>query len=164
MTATIAPARTAGGSGERHGADAWLRPFDELELGDAYTSRGRTITEADVVRFAALSGDWHPSHGDRTWAEAGGFGERVAHGMLVLSYSIGLVPNLYVAALRRVSVLELGAPVRIGDTIKVEGEIVGLHAWTGEHGLVTGHWRIANQDAVTAMTVELEAVWRRTRC
>ena len=53
--------------------------------------RGRTITEADLVSFAALTGDWHPQHADAEWADAGRFGERVAHGMLVLSYAVGLV-------------------------------------------------------------------------
>ena len=51
--------------------------------------RGRTITEADVVPFAALTGDMHPQHTDRHWAADGPFGERIAHGMLVLSYALG---------------------------------------------------------------------------
>ena len=55
-------------------------------------TRGRTITEADVVSFAALTGDWHPQHADAEWASQGRFGERVAHGMLVLSYALGLMP------------------------------------------------------------------------
>ena len=45
-------------------------------------SRGRTITEADVVQFAALTGDLHPQHTDAAWAAESRFGERVAHGML----------------------------------------------------------------------------------
>ncbi len=46
----------------------------------AGVSRGRTITEADVVQFAALTGDLHPQHTDAAWAASSRFGERVAHG------------------------------------------------------------------------------------
>ena len=56
------------------------------------TTRGRTITEADLVSFSALTGDWHPQHADAAWAAESPFGERIAHGMLVLSYAVGLLP------------------------------------------------------------------------
>src|SRR5437588_4955635 len=81
---------------------SWLRPFDELEVGDQFRSRSRTITETDVVQFAGLTGDWHPAHTDATWAGNNIFGRRVAHGMLCVCYAIGLVPNEYVMALRRI--------------------------------------------------------------
>ena len=55
-------------------------------------TRGRTITETDLVSFSALTGDWHPQHADAGWAAASPFGERIAHGMLVLSYGVGLLP------------------------------------------------------------------------
>jgi acyl dehydratase len=57
-----------------------------------FRSPGRTITEGDLVSFSALTGDWHPQHSDVEWAMGSQFSERVAHGMLVLSYSIGLAP------------------------------------------------------------------------
>ena len=47
-------------------------------VGTPFESRGRTITEADLVSFAALTGDWHPQHADAGWAASGPFGERVA--------------------------------------------------------------------------------------
>ena len=82
---------------------------------------GGTITEADLVSFAALTGDWHPQHADAEWAAAGRFGERVAHGMLVLSYAVGLVPfdPERVVALRGLDSVTFKRPVRIGDTIRV---------------------------------------------
>ena len=55
-------------------------------------SSGRTVTEYDVVSFASLTGDWHPQHADAAWAAESPFGRRIAHGMLVISYALGLLP------------------------------------------------------------------------
>ena len=63
----------------------WSAPYEELEAGQTFTTRGRTVTEADVVGFAALTGDWHPQHTDAVWAAESPFGERIAHGLLVVS-------------------------------------------------------------------------------
>ncbi len=76
---------------------------------------------------------------------------------------IGLIPNDYVRALRRINDLRLLEPVRCGDTIHAAAEIVRLEAWTPELGLVIGAWQIVKQSGVAAMTVELEAVWLRAR-
>ena len=54
---------------------------------EAWSRPARTITEADIHAFAALSGDWHPLHTDVLYAAASPFGERIAHGMLVLSWA-----------------------------------------------------------------------------
>ena len=74
--------------------------------------KGRTITEADVVAFANLTGDHHPQHTDAPLGRQGPFGERIAHGMLVLSYAVGLVdfdPERIVA-LRRIGGRRVQAP------------------------------------------------------
>src|SRR5437764_721837 len=68
------------------------RDFDELAVGDRFLTGGRTVTEADVVSFACLTGDMHPQHTDRAWAASSLFGERVAHGMLVASFALGMLP------------------------------------------------------------------------
>src|SRR5438034_28685 len=68
------------------------RDFDGLAVGDRFVTRGRTVTEADVVSFACLTGDMHPQHTDRAWAASSLFGERVAHGMLVASFALGMLP------------------------------------------------------------------------
>ena len=64
--------------------------FDEFNVGDCYESQGRTITEADVVAFAGLSGDFNPLHTGATFAAATPFGERIAHGMLVMAIATGM--------------------------------------------------------------------------
>ena len=68
--------------------------FEDYEIGDSVTTQGRTITEADIVNFAALSGDWNPIHVDAEYAKGGMFGERIAHGLLGLSVATGLAARL----------------------------------------------------------------------
>ena len=125
----------------------------------AAVSRGRTITEADVVAFSGLTGDHHPQHTDAVWAGAGPFGGIVAHGMLVLSYALGLValdPERIVA-LRRFEDVVFKRPVRIGDTIRVEAKLArpdegrGLEGW---------EWRILNQNDELVIRAKVEAVVR----
>ena len=66
------------------------RYFEELAVGEVVESPGRTITEADVVFFANLSGDFNPLHTDAEYARTTTFGERIAHGLLGLSVASGL--------------------------------------------------------------------------
>ena len=138
-------------------------PFERLHEGLAFTTRGRTITEADVVAFAGQSGDLHPQHVDAAWAAGSPFGERIAHGMLVVSYAVGLVPfdPDRVLALRRLSDVVFKRPVRLGDTISVEGDIVALTPVSDEAGLVTLRWRIVNQEGQTVCRARVEVLWRR---
>ncbi len=122
-------------------------------------TRGRTITEADVVAFSALTGDHHPQHTDVVWAEAGPFEGIVAHGMLALSYALGLValdPDR-IAALRRLEDVVFKRPVRIGDTIHVEVKL--LRPDEGR-GLEAYEWRILNQRDELVIRAKLEAVVR----
>ena len=138
--------------------------FDALEGGERFVTRGRTITETDIVQFAALTGDMHPQHTDASWSAESRFGERIAHGMLVLSYAIGLVPldSDHVVALRRVADVVFKHPVYIGDTIHVEGRIEQLRPVDDQHGLVDATWRIATQRGRTAARARVELLWRRS--
>jgi 3-hydroxybutyryl-CoA dehydratase len=125
-------------------------------------SRGRTITEADVVAFSALTGDWHPQHSDAVWAADSAFGERIAHGMLVVSFAVGLVDfdPQRVIALRRVRDVVFKRPVRLGDTIHVEGTESERREVDDETALVTWNWRIVNQDDELVCRVTIEALYR----
>ena len=137
--------------------------YDRLEAGDRFASRGRTVTEGDVHAFAAQTGDLHPQHIDADWASTSPFGERIAHGMLVLSYAVGLVgfdPDK-VLALRRVSDAVFKRPVRLGDSIHVEGSVLELRDVSDEAGLVTLGMRILNQHGQTVCRAKVEALWRR---
>jgi acyl dehydratase len=139
------------------------RDFDLLRPGDAFVSAGRTICEADLVSFSALTGDWHPQHSDAAWAAESRFGERIAHGMLLLSYSLGLAPidPARVVALRGLERVSFKRPVRIGETIHVRGEVEETRPLDEEHGLVTLGWRILNQRDELAARARLTALWRR---
>jgi acyl dehydratase len=137
--------------------------FEHLQAGARFTSRGRTVTESDVHAFAAQTGDLHPQHVDADWAARSAFGERIAHGMLVLSYAVGLVgfdPE-QVLALRRVCDAVFKRPVRLGDTIHVEGSVADLQPISDEAGLVTLVLKIVNQDGRTVCRARVEALWRR---
>jgi 3-hydroxybutyryl-CoA dehydratase len=141
----------------------WSAPYEELEAGQAFTTRGRTVTEADVVGFAALTGDWHPQHSDAQWAAGSPFGERIAHGLFVVSLAAGLVPfdPHRVIALRRVADATFKRPVRFGDTLHVTGRVVELGAGSDEAGLVAFQWQIVNQDERTVCRARVEVLWRR---
>ena len=142
---------------------SWWAPFEALEAGQEFTTRGRTVTEADVVSFAALTGDWHPQHCDAEWAGGSPFGERIAHGMLVVALASGLVPfdPGRVVALRRVADATFKRPVRFGDTLRVEGRIADLGAGSEEAGLVTFAWNVVNQEERTVCRARVEVLWKR---
>ena len=138
-------------------------PYEELHEGARFRTRGRTITEADVVAFAGRTGDWHPQHSDAVWAASSQFGERIAHGMLVLSYAVGLVrfdPDR-VVALRRIADAVFKRPVRLGDTISVRGSIDSCKPVADDGGLVTLAIRVLNQDDETVARARVEVVWKR---
>jgi acyl dehydratase len=141
----------------------WSAPFEELEVGQEFTSRGRTVTEGDVVNFSALTGDWHPQHADAHWAASSQFGERVAHGMLVLSFAVGLVPldPERVVALRRLADAVFKRPVTLGETVRVQGRVEELKPLSDDVGLVTWSWSVINQDDEVACRARVEVLWRR---
>lgn len=138
-------------------------PFEQLARGQSFVSRGRTVTEGDVVAFAALTGDWHPQHADASWAASSVFGERIAHGMLVVSFAAGLVPfdPDRVVALRRVADATFKRPVRLGDTIRVAGSVAETRELDDETGLVCLAWKVLNQEGQTVCRARVEVLWRR---
>jgi 3-hydroxybutyryl-CoA dehydratase len=137
--------------------------FDDLEIGDSMESSGRTVTEHDVVSFAALTGDWHPQHADAAWAAESAFGRRIAHGMLVLSYALGLLPidPRVVLALRSIDGAVLKRPVGLGDTIRVRARLAEKRELGAETGLVKLAVRIVNQADELVARMEIVVLWRR---
>jgi acyl dehydratase len=108
------------------------RYFEEFQVGDVIVSAGRTITEADVVAFAGLSGDFTHIHTDAEVARQGMFGQRVAHGLLGLAVASGLTAQLgflegTALAFRELS-WKFSLPIFFGDTIHVEGTVNKLKA------------------------------------
>lgn len=138
------------------------RGFRELAAGDDFATAARTVRERDILDFAALTGDSHPQHVDPEWAAGSRFGEQIAHGLLVLSFAVGLLPldPDRVVALRRVGDAVFKQPVKIGDTLHVEGEITRTRELDSEHGLVEARLRIVNQHGRLAVRASVELVWR----
>ena len=98
--------------------------FEDYQVGQTITSAGRTVTEADVVAFAALSGDWNQIHTNAAYAAQHPFGQRVAHGLLGLSIASGLAVRLgfmeeTVLAFREIGAWKFSLPIYLGDTIRV---------------------------------------------
>jgi 3-hydroxybutyryl-CoA dehydratase len=141
------------------------KDFDALTVGESYVTRGRTIGEADITAFATLTGDTHPQHTDAEWAAGSRFGERIAHGLLVISYASGLMPfdPERIVALRRVGDAVFKQPVKIGDTLHVEGRITDKTELDESHGLVETRWRVVNQRQRLVALTTVELVWRRDR-
>jgi len=127
--------------------------YEDFEVGERRTTPARTITESDITNFAGLTGDWHPLHTDAPSAAEGPFGERIAHGMLVLSIGSALafrlgqyevLPKSFIAFYGMEDVRFTG-PVKIGDTIHLEMEIAELETKDQERGIVTTRNEILNQ-------------------
>jgi len=125
--------------------------FEELEIGYKAVTAGRTISEADIMTFAGLSGDWNAIHIDAEYSKGAMFGERVAHGLLGLSIATGLAMQLGFLdrTVEAFTTLEwkFRAPIKIGDTIHAEAEVTGKKAMPGgaSGGFVTFNVVVKNQ-------------------
>ena len=106
--------------------------WETLNVGDRFVSPARTITEADIVAFAGLSGDYNALHTDAAFAATTVHGQRIAHGLLVLSITSGLSTRLPVMKAMETTIIGLAElrcrwrkPSFIGDTIRVELTVDG---------------------------------------
>ncbi|MEO0561305.1 MAG: MaoC/PaaZ C-terminal domain-containing protein [Chloroflexota bacterium] len=125
--------------------------FEEFEVGATMRTRARTVTEADVVNFAGVTGDYNPLHTSKTYAESTAFERRISHGMLAVSYAVGQAYALgileqTILAFREMSV-KFSHPVYIGDTIHVDMEVTETKAMKRlGGGIVVIDFKIVNQD------------------
>lgn len=142
--------------------------FDDLVPGEHYVTAGRTVTEADVVAFAGLSGDYNRLHVDAEFAAQTGFGERVAHGLLVLSIASGLATRLRVSEALQANILGLldlqcrwPSPTRIGDTIRVVLTIKDCSPTSRrDRGVVAMTREVVNQREEVVMSSEWKVLVR----
>ena len=124
--------------------------FEDFQSTPDLTSRGRTVTEADIVMFAGLTGDFIELHTNEEFARQTKFGRRIAHGALVFGMSIGLVTRMNllddtVLAFAGVDKLRFVAPVFIGDTIRVTKRVVERQEIGATQGTVTFETKVLNQ-------------------
>ena len=128
--------------------------FEEFEVGETLETPARTITEADVVTFAGLSGDYNPLHTDAEFAQQTMFGQRIAHGMLGLSVVSGLAWRtgfMEGTADALISVqCKFRNPVKFGDTIRAQFEVTRKKAMKRMGGgFITFAVVVKNQDEET---------------
>jgi acyl dehydratase len=124
--------------------------WEDYEIGYTRTSTGRTITESDLVIHAGQTGDFYPHHMDAEFAKSTPFGQRVAHGTLILSVGVGMLANEIndAAFSYGYDKVRFIAPVFIGDTIVSKAEIVAKreHAKSPEkYGIVDEQVTVTKQ-------------------
>ena len=123
--------------------------FDDVQVGQEWLSLGRTITEADIVNFAGLSGDFNPIHVDHEFCKHTVFRKPIAHGLLVLAMGSGLglaFPPMRTLAFISIKEWKFLEPVFIGDTIRVQAKLLEKEERSrGRRGVLTWQRQILNQ-------------------
>ncbi|MDP6444267.1 MAG: MaoC/PaaZ C-terminal domain-containing protein [Pirellulaceae bacterium] len=131
--------------------------YEDLQVGDRWVSPTRTITEADVVNFAGMTGDFNPLHVDREYAAGTPFRQPIAHGLLGLSWVAGLgseSPAVETMAFTSISKWEFVRPAFIGDTVHVVTKVDAKQESGRRCGQVTWLRQLVNQDNIPIQTGE----------
>lgn len=134
--------------------------FEDVEIGDYFTTPSRTVTEADLVMFTGLSGDYTVLHTDEAFARERGLKGRIFQGCATLSIATGLTYRLAgsepsrTVAFYGMDKVRFTHPVYIGDNLYVEGEIIALQDKGEKGGVITRRDSIKNQDGVLVVTLE----------
>ena len=139
--------------------------LDDYSIKEKIISPARTITETDIVNFAGFTGDWHPLHTDVEYAENSAFKSRIAHGMLILSIGMALpfrlgpyssiLPKSFIA-FYGMDEIRFTAPVRIGDTIHCEVEILEIIDKDNNKGVLITRNLIMNQDNKVVVSFKMK--------
>ena len=124
--------------------------WEDFAVGQQFRSHGRTVTEADIVQFAGLTGDHTSLHLDEAVAARSPFGQRIAHGALIFSLSVGLKvqtvdTNESIIAFYGLDKLRFTAPTFIGDTVHIEQTVLAVEAKDDARGIVTQETKVVNQ-------------------
>ena len=139
--------------------------FEDFQEGMELETSGRTITEADIVMFAALTGDWNPIHTDAEFAKKTIFGQRIAHGTLTFAITTGLLARLgfiekTVLAFYGIDKLRFTNPVFIGDTIKAIAKVAAKED-RGQYGVITIDVHVVKQTGDVVMKCMLKVAVKK---
>ncbi|CAB4785368.1 MAG: dehydratase [Actinobacteria bacterium] len=131
--------------------------YEDFSVGDAVETPARTVTETDVVNFAGLSGDYNPLHTDAAFAAASPFGQRIAHGLLVVAFVSGLLARLSLFDGTGLAFVELRwkflKPVFFGDTLHVRHSVLEKHdTKSTKSGTVSFQVDVLNQNSEIVQT------------
>jgi acyl dehydratase len=142
--------------------------FEDFAVGRQAVTPGRTVTEADVVAFAGLTGDYHPLHTDALFAAGTQFGERIAHGLLGLGLTAGLLARVGVVSPNILALLGVEdwrflEPVRLGETVRARATVRAARPSRSQpdRGIVTVEVELARGDEVVAQRGALTLLVRR---
>ncbi|WP_138444875.1 MaoC/PaaZ C-terminal domain-containing protein [Sinomonas susongensis] len=138
--------------------------LDDLRAGQTFVTPGRTITEADVMSFAAWTNDNNQVHTDAEFAKHTRYGQRIVHGMLGASLCLGLIARTGVfegsaVALLGIDQWQFTAPVFIGDTLTCTVEILSTRPTSsGQYGIVERQLTLRNQHGETVQTGRMDVM------
>jgi acyl dehydratase len=142
--------------------------LEDLAPGQRFVSAGRTITEADVVAFAGLSGDFNVIHTDAEFAKGTVYGQRIVYGLLGLSVATGLLDRLGVFSGSAIAMLGITdwrftAPVFIGDTVHLELTLVAVRPSRSkpDRGIVERQFELVNQRGEVVQVGRIDVLVRR---
>ena len=124
--------------------------FEDLRVGDRWVSESRQVTEADVVQFADLTGDFNPLHVDEEFAKQTPFRQPIAHGLLGMSLVAGLgsvSPNVETVAFLGIQDWDFRKPIFFDELLHVVTVVRELEPNGRRRGRVTWHRQLINQDA-----------------
>lgn len=127
------------------------KTFDEWNIGEEFVTGARTITEADIVNFAGLSGDWSATHTNDVYGKSTIYGSRIAYGNVTFIVSTGLLAQTLMFEGTTLALLDFKIsyqePVRFGDTIYCKFSVVEKRLTkTPGQGLITVHVLVNNQN------------------
>ena len=140
--------------------------WEEWEIGAEFVSPARTVTEADIVTFAGLSGDYNPLHINEEYCKTTQFGTRIAHGPLVYAIAAGLIFQLHLYDDTLIAVLGFDSlkftnPVKAGDTSHAKLKVLEKRESSrADRGIMKRQLQVFNQrgdmvqDAVQAFLLK----------
>ena len=139
--------------------------WEDFRVGTMFETPGRTVTEADVVGFAGLSGDYNQLHVDEEFSKTGPFERRVAHGALTLSILTGLWDRIGIiagsaVAFSGIDKLRFTKPVYPGDTVKATIEVAAKEEGS-PHGLVVLSNKVTNQRGEVVLVCDARIIIRK---
>ncbi|MBY7144294.1 dehydratase [Virgibacillus sp. NKC19-3] len=137
--------------------------LEEYKINEQWTTRGRTITESDLVMFSAFSGDWFPLHTDEEYAKKTQYNQRIAHGMLVLSVATGLLhfePEI-VVAFYGMDKVRFIRPTYIGDTIHLALNVIDVQVTNSSQGIVTVQLEVKKQTEEVVVAAQMKLLINR---
>ncbi len=141
--------------------------YEDLEVGQVYTSQARTVTEADLVGFAMLSGDWNPLHTDAQFAASTRYGQRIVHGIFGMALLTGLLDRAGWFSGSAIALLEISnwrfvAPIFIGDTLHCTMEVAAKRLTSsGDRGIIDRRLALLNDRDETVQQGHIGLMVRR---